>query len=298
MKDANITWDAVADVNGYNVYLSTDGGAFEKQNTELITALEYTIEALDVGEYEVRVVAVRNDIESEGCSAVEFKVYESSLKSISYDSTTDHVEVADSASLDITEALTLMAWVYPTSFEDGFEVIMVKGKSHSTVSDSQRSAFELNTANGQIRFVIRDTGSNQSVTQLPETLPLNAWSHLAATWDGSSLKLYLNGESVTDVDTDITTLRTNSFDLILGYDVIRSDSRMVWKGELDELSIWNVALTAEQVKDRMLGLLTGNETGLAAYWNAEDEAAVLTDLSPNGNDGEINGVEYSDNTPF
>lgn len=74
MKNAICTWNPVDDVDGYNVYLKFDEGEFEKQNTELITDLEYTIEDVADGEYEAYVTAVREGQESDPSEIVEFEV--------------------------------------------------------------------------------------------------------------------------------------------------------------------------------------------------------------------------------
>lgn len=72
--NANFTWDAVPDVDGYNLYLNTDGAGYVKHNTSLITDLEYTIENLDAGSYEAYVTAEANGEESDPSNVVEFSI--------------------------------------------------------------------------------------------------------------------------------------------------------------------------------------------------------------------------------
>lgn len=74
-KNAKCTWNPVADVDGYNVYLSDDGGiTFTKQNTELIPATEYIIENIPDGSYEAYSTAVKNGVESEPSNVEVFRV--------------------------------------------------------------------------------------------------------------------------------------------------------------------------------------------------------------------------------
>lgn len=73
----NITtfsWDAVAGVNGYNIYISVDEGAFVKHNGALITDLEYSIEELDSGDYQVYVTSENDEGESDPSNIESFTV--------------------------------------------------------------------------------------------------------------------------------------------------------------------------------------------------------------------------------
>lgn len=69
------TWDEVLDIDGYNVYLSDDGGAtYTKQNSSLISTLGYTIENLADGDYEAYSTSVRGGVESEPSNIETFTV--------------------------------------------------------------------------------------------------------------------------------------------------------------------------------------------------------------------------------
>ena len=68
-----------------------------------------------------------------------------------------------------------------------------------------------------------------------------------------------------------------------------------FNGLIDEIVIWNTALSQEQIQDNMHAQLSGLEEGLVAYWNFDDgEGSVLTDLTTNSNDGTIYGATWSD----
>lgn len=72
--NALIEWDVVTGVDGYNVYVSIDGGAYVKDNETLITDLEYLMINLADGDYDVYVTASLQDIESEASTIVEFSI--------------------------------------------------------------------------------------------------------------------------------------------------------------------------------------------------------------------------------
>ena len=116
----------------------------------------------------------------------------------------------------------------------------------------------------------------------------NVWNHIAATQDQDSLKIYFNGvlaEATANeyVSTTDAPLRIGEF---LGY----PNAYLGLRGDIDELRIWNTARNQEEVQSMMYEKLTGNEAGLAAYWDFDNQNGMtIMDLSPNGNDGSING---------
>jgi len=59
------------------------------------------------------------------------------------------------------------------------------------------------------------------------------------------------------------------------------------QANLDDIRVWNVARTAQQIQDNFRSELVGNETGLAAYWNFN--AGNANDLTSNGNNGALSG---------
>lgn len=73
MATARCTWTAVSGVDGYNVYLKSNG-EFVKQNTALITETTYDIEDLEEGNYEAYAKSVLNDVESDASNTEAFEV--------------------------------------------------------------------------------------------------------------------------------------------------------------------------------------------------------------------------------
>ena len=69
----------------------------------------------------------------------------------------------------------------------------------------------------------------------------------------------------------------------------------VWDGFIDDVSMFNVALSAEQI-DYILDLgISGSEDNLVGAWDFnEGQGSTLTDLSGNGNNGTIYGATWSD----
>ena len=71
-----------------------------------------------------------------------------------------------------------------------------------------------------------------------------------------------------------------------------------WDGKIDEVQLWNTALTQSEIQQYMSTPPTGNEAGLIGYWNFnEGSGSTVTDLSGNGNNGTINGATWSNDAP-
>ncbi len=165
---------------------------------------------------------------------------------LSFDGINDLVTVPDSASLDLTNRATLEAWVYPTALGVDWRTVLLKeqpGQLVYALYAQQRRG----PPSGHM-FTTGDLYVNGS-TQLP----LNTWSHLATTWDGTTLRVYLNG---TQVGT-----RALGGTLVNSAGALRFGGNNVWAewlaGRLDEIRVYNRALTQAEIQADMTRPVTG-----------------------------------------
>ena len=106
---------------------------------------------------------------------------------LSFDGSTSRVTIADSPSLDLTNALTLEAWVLPTATPVWWHALIAK--------DVDR--YYLAASDNQNRPAIGGTfGSTNQNVSAGGSLPVNVWTHLAATYDRTTIRLYANGVEV------------------------------------------------------------------------------------------------------
>ena len=69
-------------------------------------------------------------------------------------------------------------------------------------------------------------------------------------------------------------------------------------GVIDDVSIWNTALSQSTIQQYMNCPPLGNEAGLSGYWNFEEgNGSTVNDQTSNGNNGIINGATYSTDFP-
>jgi len=89
------------------------------------------------------------------------------------------------------------------------------------------------------------------------TIAFQTWQHVAVTWDGSTVRYYLNGQPDLSVQYTGSTINTTN-PLVIGLDAL--DGRYHFQGLMDELRLWNVARSPAEIQAAMNHPLTGNET--------------------------------------
>jgi len=180
-----------------------------------------------------------------------------------FDGQDDKIQVASSADLDITDGITLAAWVRPVETKTQF--VIRKG------AETSAPYFLALAGNGDIVFSVSPGGRLRK-----SGYTLDVWTLLVATWDGSTMTLYENGVAVASAPQS-GTIPTNDSPLLIGTRLqLPADT---FHGDLDEIMIWDRALAENEVAGLMMG-------PAATYPFAGD----ASDVSPNGNDGAVSGA--------
>lgn len=154
---------------------------------------------------------------------------------LAFDGINDWVTVASAASLNLTSRLTLEAWVFPTQ-AGGWQTALMK-----EAPGDLRYALYTSTDTGRPAGYLK-IGTDRSVYGATP-LPLNAWTHVAVTYDGAAMRLYINGaQSATQARTG--NVATSSSPLYIGGNTVWGE---YFKGTLDEVRIYNRALSASEI---------------------------------------------------
>ena len=158
-------------------------------------------------------------------------------RALSFDGNADWVTVADANDLDLTTNMTLEAWVYPTTTNNVWRAVVAKELGN----DLAYGMMARSSSPGRPYAVISTTG--EQLAQGPTTLPANTWAHLAATYDGSALRFYINGALVT-TKAAIGSITTTNLPLHIGGDALNE-----WfNGRIDDVRIYNRTLTQAEIK--------------------------------------------------
>ncbi|ELS02293.1 laminin G domain-containing protein [Xenococcus sp. PCC 7305] len=215
-------------------------------------------------------------------------------QAIALDGVDDYVNAGTDNSLKLTNAFTIETWVKPES--NGHQIILNKEGEYEFAID----------ANGNVQYAIANTSPGWVWVDTGYQVTFNEWTHLAFTYDASNLNTYANGQLVsTQAATgNIGDVDTGNNELRIGDRPAVADPN--FKGEIDEVRVWNLVRSQEQIQDNFDKELTGNEPGLVGYWNFNPESVnnnVVTDLSSNSNNGTVvtNGTPanpFVASTPF
>jgi hypothetical protein len=155
-----------------------------------------------------------------------------------------YVGVADSSTLDVTN-MTLAFWFRLDSSSTARELVNKMG-AEGTQSLSFGS--EYSGGSGRIYFRISTGGTIGSLTDLPSTtvIAMGTWYHFCGTYDGSAMRIYING--VLENSTPKSGAIYNSTEEVkigrYGY-----SSAWVFHGAIDNVAIWNRALSANEVSE-------------------------------------------------
>jgi beta-galactosidase len=154
----------------------------------------------------------------------------------SFDGVNDYVNCSNDVSLDITGQITLAAWV-KTQDAGNSEHNPYVAKGDSSYAIKHRTANE-------IEFFIYDANTWYSAA-FPVTSSFNGvWHHLAGTYDGSNVKLYVDGE-LTGNTAHTGSIASNTYNVNIGRDSQNTDR--LYEGEIDDIRIYGRALSQGEV---------------------------------------------------
>jgi hypothetical protein len=165
---------------------------------------------------------------------------------LSFDGVNDWVTIPDSNPLDLTTGMTIEAWMRPTAVGTDWLTVLLKEQPGNLI-------YALYAGDGNGRpathvFTTADRGTNSTTAT-----PLNAWTHLAATYDRTNLRLYVDGVQVAS--------RSLTGNLRTSTGVLRIGGNNIWaewfSGVIDEVRVYNRALTAIEIQTDMTTAVAG-----------------------------------------
>ncbi len=197
--------------------------------------------------------------------------------------------INDNDAFDNLTSITIESWIYLNSDKR-------HGVLEKHVTGASQSGFWVDV-NTDISALFVSAGGSRAAnsTLIPE---LNTWYHLAVTYDGTTVKLYVNGEDVSQETTG-----SGSGSILNNTNAIQA-GRLNWTssgymdGNLDEIRIWNTVRTADQITENMFQKLKGDENGLITYLPLDEAfGSSVGDKSPTESTATLNsGVSWTTDT--
>lgn len=167
-----------------------------------------------------------------------------------FDGTNDYAEAPNSASLDIGgTGLTIAFWVNATSTGSGVDYVIVGKPWFASAMTSPYYQYGVEYSNGwnkTLDFYFGDPAGNLHGPYRMNLMP-GEWTHVVYTYDGSTVKGYLNGVAAIS-STDVSSLVQRGNSLRLGVD---GAYQQFFKGSIDDLRIYSRALTLSEIQSVM-----------------------------------------------
>ncbi|SLM32559.1 exported hypothetical protein [Desulfamplus magnetovallimortis] len=214
-------------------------------------------------------------------------------KALDFDGSNDYVNIPHNAQLSFTNEsnYTIEAWIKPRSFNLLGGIV---GKYHTQESYGYTLRLTFDSPYSGIRFDDMSTANG--------ILTLDQWHHIAAINSGGTKKVYLNGVEQT-LSGIPYTVAANSDPVIIGKDFLAESGTRYFNGEIDEVRIWNVARTDDQIRENMMNTLNGSDANLVAYYRMDQsDGTTLYDMTANANNGTLTNMDQAtdwvDSTAF
>ncbi len=201
---------------------------------------------------------------------------------LQFDGVDDYIQVPNDESLEMTEMITIETWMkHGKNDFFNWEGFIYKGDVDWSLNfiDSQ----------GHLNFEIKRTYGDWAQCTASTIPDMGEWYHVAATYDGNQMKIYVNGilENTTAVTGNLTT---SGLPLFLGvyHGIWGYGEPIFYNGVLDEIRIWNIVRSESEIYENMYSLIPDNTPSLVAYWTFDEGSGdIVYDRSQYHNDGKL-----------
>lgn len=210
-----------------------------------------------------------------------------------FDGVDDYIPVTGNSKLSGPAKITLESWIYVTNFNSS------PCADCAPIIWQQDKAYRFGVGNTKaVHFQLLNGSTTVSLSS-SSVLSSNTWHHIAGTFDGAKLKIYIDG-----VATDSTSASFSITYKSSTTDVWIADPATGYGGALEETRIWDYARSKAEIKDGMYRRYSSATSGLILAYGYEDGIAyknnttvsVVDDVTSNNNDGPLKNFKLQDST--
>ena len=205
-----------------------------------------------------------------------------------------YAEAPAAPSLNLIDTFTIETWIHPSGWGPfgflGLGKVVDKKNISIQLIDSYLSYHH----HSLLLQLIHDDNSVSNSNTPENSIGLDEWQHIAVTYDDQNVvTIFINGveQPISQATPPSGDVKDNSRDgLYIGND---ASSGSTFDGLIDEVRIWNVLRTGEEIRENRDFYLSGTESGLVGYWKMnEGNGDTLQDHSWNGNDGIVVDADW------
>ncbi len=153
----------------------------------------------------------------------------------------DRVLIPDDDSLE-PQLMTLAAWVHADTLPSSYNTII--DKRYSGIADSYSLKLD---AGGQIELCLEPEVGTGCLLSTGSAVSTGVWTHVAATWDGSVMRVFKNGVQDAATGARTAAIVYDSSDLLIGMEDEDGTPQQFFDGRIDDVRIYNRALSPAEV---------------------------------------------------
>lgn len=219
-------------------------------------------------------------------------------RAVSLSGGNSYAKVTNSSGLQPANAFTLEAMVKINSASGTYHFIIDNGFA----TNQLHGGYTLGTDGTKFRTWVSN-GTVRTIVLADEPFELNRWYHITSVYDGQTLTLYVDGRMAgkEDMTGIINYDRVNeSPDYGLNLGRYKDDNEEFYADMvMDEIRVWSIPRSPEDVRSTMLTNLSGNEPGLLAYYRFDQtDGTIAYDQSVNGNNATLFNTTVTESGAF
>jgi subtilisin-like proprotein convertase family protein/subtilisin family serine protease len=215
---------------------------------------------------------------------------------LSFDGINDCVSCGKPDVLNIQDQMTIELWIYPKSYGElnvqGFGRLIDRQKYLLFLNEGGRDDY----ADHSLLFAIEHPNGDLIMGNSPKnSIILNEWQHIAASYDSKthSMNIYIDGQKQSlfyPFQRPYSTIASTQSDTF--YIGESSNKDRAFQGMMDEIRIWNIVRSSDDIKSQMNQSFSDIPEGLAAYWPMRPFDTYLKDVTQNNVHCRIQSPEW------
>jgi len=217
-------------------------------------------------------------------NSIKENSYTFSNFALEFDGSNDYLDIPHDPSLNVEKGITLESWIKRCDPKQGWTTILEKDRDIYCLKIDPENEFV---------FILKFVTGTEVFTSHFSSWEIDRWYHLAGTYDGKTVNLYVNGVLMESYQREGKTISTSSNSLRIG--IVGGGFGEFFNGTIDEARVWNFGRSQKEISSTMNAKLSGNEPGLTGCWSFDEETGqTVFDSTTNGNDGLLGSTDQAD----